>query len=110
MATYDDFSKLDIRVGKVISVDDFPKALKPAYKLTIDFGPEIGTKVSSAQIVTYYSKADLINKMVIAVVNLAPKQIGHFFSQVLTLGLADDKGEIVLVSPDKNILPGAKLC
>jgi len=109
MATYDDFAKLDIRVGKVISVDDFPQALKPAYKLTIDFGHEIGIKHSSAQITAYYSKADLLNKMVIAVVNLPFKQIGHFFSQVLTLGLADDKDEIVLVSPDKNIPLGAKL-
>ena len=102
MATYDDFVKLDIRVGKIIAVDDFPEARKPAYKLTIDFGGEIGMKHSSAQLVSYYKKEDLIGKKVLGVVNFPPRQIGPFLSEVLTLGVPDENHECILVIPDKD--------
>lgn len=103
MITYDDFVKVDMRVGKVIAVDDFPQALKPAYKLTIDFG-ELGIKKSSAQI-TNYKKEELLGRQVICVVNFAPKQIGPFVSEVLTLGAERDEGGYELLRPD----PDAKL-
>tara|TARA_Y100001954_G_C15611864_1_gene503297 strand:+ start:386 stop:748 length:363 start_codon:yes stop_codon:yes gene_type:complete len=109
MATFDDFLKLDIRVGKVIEVNDFPEARKPAYKLKIDFGPEIGIKKSSAQIVERYSKEELLNKMVMGVVNFPPRQIGPFMSEVLTLGVNDPYGNVVLVRPDKDSVIGEKL-
>lgn len=100
MAIYDDFVKLDIRVGKIVAVDDFPEARKPAYKLTIDFGPEIGTKRSSAQLVKHYTKEALIGKKVMGVVNFSPRQIGPFLSEVLTLGVPDSDHECILVVPD----------
>ena len=100
MATIDDFLKLDIRVGKVVDVEDFPEAHKPAYKLTIDFGDEVGIKRSSAQITARYAKEDLSGRLVLAVVNFPPRQIGPFISEVLTLGVPDDNGDIVLVAPD----------
>lgn len=100
MTTYDDFVKLDIRVGKILSVDDFPEARKPAYKLTIDFGSEIGTKQSSAQLVKYYKKEDLVGKKVLGVVNFPPRQIGPFLSEVLTLGVPDADNQCILVVPD----------
>ena len=110
MATYDDFIKLDIRVGKIIAVDDFPEAKKPAYKLTIDFGPEIGTKKSSAQLVKYYKKEDLINTLILGVVNFPPRQIGPFMSESLTLGVPDEQHECILIRPDKNVaVVGGKL-
>lgn len=110
MATYDDFIKLDIRVGKIIAVDDFPEARKPAYKLTIDFGNEIGTKKSSAQLVKYYKKEDLVGKKVLGVVNFPPRQIGPFLSEVLTLGVPDVDHECVLITPDKDdAIVGGKL-
>ena len=110
MATYDDFLKLDIRVGKIIAVDDFPQALKPAYKLTIDFGAEIGLKKSSAQLVKYYQKEELIGRKVLAVVNFPPRQIGPFLSEVLTLGVPDGDHECILITPDKgNAIVGGKL-
>ena len=102
MATYDDFQKLDIRVGKITAVEDFPEARKPAYKLTIDFGPEIGTKRSSAQLVKYYRKDDLVGKLVLGVVNFPARQIGPFISEVLTLGVPDRDHECILVVPDKT--------
>jgi len=102
MVTYDDFIKLDIRVGKVISVEDFPEAKKPAYKLTIDFGVEIGLKNSSVQIVKYYKKEELVGKLVLGVVNFPPRQIGPFLSEVLTLGVPDDNHDCILAVPDKN--------
>ena len=89
MITYEDFAKIDMRVGKVIDVEDFPEAIKPAYKFTIDFGPEIGVKKSSAQI-TNYKKEELIGRQVVCVVNFQPKQIGPFVSEVLTLGAERD--------------------
>jgi len=102
MATYDDFVKLDIRVGKVISVEDFPEAKKPAYKLTIDFGEEIGIKHSSVQIVKYYSKDQLVGKLILGVVNFPPRQIGPFMSESLTLGVPDENGDCILITPDKD--------
>ena len=103
MVTYDDFQKLDIRVGKIISVDDFPEAKKPAYKLTIDFGSEIGQKRSSVQIVKHYKKDVLVGKLVLGVVNFPPRQIGPFSSEVLTLGVPDENGDCILVALDKNV-------
>ncbi len=110
MATYEDFQKLDIRVGKIISVEDFPEARKPAYKLTIDFGPEIGMKKSSAQLVKYYKKDELVGKKVLGVVNFPSRQIGPFLSEVLTLGVPDEEGECVLIVPDNSeAMVGGKL-
>lgn len=110
MATYDDFVKLDIRVGKIVAVEDFPEARKPAYKLTIDFGNEIGQKRSSAQVKKYYSKETLINKLILGVVNFPPKQIGPFMSEALTLGVPDEEGQCVLISPNNdNAVIGGKL-
>ncbi len=102
MATYDDFQKLDIRVGKIIEVHDFPEARKPSYKLTIDFGPEIGIKKSSAQLVKYYKKEELVGKKVLGVVNFPARQIGPFMSEVLTLGVPDGDHECVLIVPDND--------
>lgn len=110
MITYDDFIKVDIRAGTIVQVDSFPEARKPAYKLTIDFGPEIGIKKSSAQITEHYPDKDaLVGKQVIAVVNFPPKQIGPFISEVLTLGLPDASGKVILVNPGKPVPNGARL-
>jgi tRNA-binding protein len=109
MITYSDFEKVDIRVGKIISIEDFPRARKPAYKLSIDFGPEIGIKRSSAQIVKHYSKEALLGMLVLAVVNFPPKQIGPFMSEVLTLGLPDENGDIILITPNREVPLGGKM-
>lgn len=109
MITYQDFQKVDIRVGEIKSVDDFPEAKKPAYKLTIDFGTEIGIKKSSAQITKHYSKAELVGKLIVGVVNFPSKQIGPFVSEVLTLGLADENGDVVLLCPTKKVPLGGKM-
>jgi tRNA-binding protein len=110
MATIDDFLKLDIRVGEIVAVEEFPEARKPAYKLTIDFGPEIGKKRSSAQITQHYKKEDLVGKKVLAVVNFPPRQIGPFISEVLTLGVPDDQNQVILITPDKpGAITGGKL-
>ena len=109
MITYYDFAKVDIRVGKIVKVEDFPEARKPAYKLTIDYGTEVGIKLSSAQITLNYSKEDLLNTLVLGVVNFPPKQIGPFFSECLTLGVDDQAGNVVLVRPDKDAVLGSKL-
>jgi len=109
MATIDDFNKLDIRVGQIVEVKDFPEARKPAYKLTIDFGEEIELKKSSAQIAKHYSKAQLHSKLVLGVVNFPPRQIGPFISEVLTLGVPDDEGETILIQPDGSVPVGGRL-
>ncbi len=106
--TWEDFEKVDIRVGKIIKVDDFPEAHKPAYRLQIDFGEEIGTKASSAQITTM-SKSELTGSLVAAVVNFPPKKIGPYTSEVLTLGFADDEGSWVVVSPRRDVPIGGRL-
>ncbi len=109
MITYNEFENVDIRVGRIIEVEDFPEARKPAYKLLIDFGPEIGAKRSSAQLTKLYSKEELRGRLVMAVVNFPPKQIGHFLSEVLTLGVPDENGSVVLVSPTQEVPLGGKL-
>lgn len=109
MATIEDFQKLDVRVGKVIDVQDFPEARKPVYKLTIDFGQEIGTKKSSAQIVANYTKEELMHRQVLCVTNFPPRQIGPFVSEVLTLGVPDEEGNVVLVRPDTEAPIGGQL-
>ena len=106
--TFTDFAKVDIRVGRIVAVDDFPEARKPAWKLDIDFGP-LGVKRSSAQITLHYGKDDLLGKLVLGVVNFPPRQIGHYFSEVLTLGIELAPGDIVLVHPDRDVPLGAPL-
>jgi len=106
----EDFEKLDIRVGKIIEIEDFPEAKKPSYKLKIDFGSEIGIKSSSAQLVALYTKEGLKDKLVLGVVNFPPRKIGPFLSEVLTLGVPDKEGNCVLIVPDKDIAEiGGKL-
>ena len=105
----DDFLKVDIRTGLIVSVDDFPEARKPAWKLTIDFGDEIGIKKSSAQITDHYGKEDLIGRQIMAVVNFPPRQIGPFMSEVLTLGVSDEAGKVVLLAPDRDVPKGSKM-
>ncbi len=106
--TWDDFAKVDIRVGRIVQVDEFPKARKPSYQLRIDFG-ELGVKTSSAQITRYYDKGDLAGKLVLAVVNFPPRQIANFFSEVLTLGVVLGDGDIVLVHPEREVPPGSRI-
>ena len=107
--SFDDFLKTDIRVGTIVDVQDFPEARKPAFKLLIDFGQDIGRKKSSAQITENYIKEDLIGKQVAAVINFAPRQIGPFMSEVLTLGFPDENGKVVLITPTKKIPNGGRL-
>lgn len=109
MASIDDFNKLDIRVGRVISVEAFPEARKPAYKLIIDLGQDLGLKKSSAQIVENYTREFLINRLVLCVINFPPRQIGPFISEVLTLGIPDENGKVVLVEPEHNVPLGGRL-
>jgi tRNA-binding protein len=109
MITFPDFERVDIRVGRIIHADLFPQARKPAYKLVIDFGTPIGTRQSSAQLTRHYQPAELAGRLVMAVVNFPPRQIGPFMSEVLTLGVPDEQGEVVLVVPDKDVPLGGKL-
>ncbi len=106
---FDDFLKVDIRVGRIIEAAEFPEARRPAYKLKIDFGDEIGVKKTSAQITQNYTPEQLENKLVAAVVNFPPKQIGPIMSEVLTLGFTDENNHVVLVSPDENVPLGGRL-
>lgn len=108
MITWDDFGKIDIRSGTIKDVQDFPKARKPAYQLTIDFGP-LGIKRSSAQITHHYTKEALLNKQVVAVVNFPVKQIASFFSECLVLGVYDENNDVVLLQPDKQVKNGQKI-
>jgi len=107
--SYAEFERVDIRVGRIVNVEDFPEARKPAYKLRIDFGTEIGVKKSSAQATKHYTKADLLNRLVIAVVNFPPKQIGPVMSEVLTLGVPDGEGGVVLLVPDREVPIGGRM-
>ena len=108
MASFDDFMKLDIRVGTILSAKNFEKARKPAYQLEVDFGEELGVKRSSAQITQHYSPEELVGKQVLAVVNFPPRQIANFFSEVLVLGTYSEGG-VVLITPDKPVQNGDKL-
>ena len=108
MIEFDDFLKVDMRVGRVVAVEEFPEARKPAYKLTIDFGPEIGTKRSSAQI-TNYAREELEDRLVVAVVNFPPRQIGPFMSEVLTVGASDEAGNVILLAPDADVPLGGRI-
>lgn len=107
--TWEDFEKVDLRLGTIIDVQDFPEARRPAFKLKIDFGEKIGIKKSSAQITKLYSKDDLLGKQVLAVVNFPPKQIGPFMSECLVTGFYNDDNEVVLTTPDFNAPNGARL-
>ena len=109
MIEFDDFMKVDIRAGTITAVDDFPEARKPAWKLTIDFGEDIGVKRTSAQITDHYGKDDLIGRQVMAVVNFPPRQIGPFMSEVLTLGAADQDGKVVLLGLDHPVPNGSRM-
>lgn len=110
MATIDDFNKLDIRVGKIIEAEDFPEARKPAYKLTIDFGEEIGVKRSSGQFTKHHTKESLVGKLILGVVNFPPRKIGPFLSESLTLGVPDSEGSAILIELDhEEVVIGGKL-
>ena len=107
--SYAEFEKVDIRVGRIVRVEDFPEARKPAYKLLIDFGAEIGTRTSSAQLTARYGRHELEGRLVLAVVNFPPRRIGPYQSQVLTLGVPDANGAVVLLVPDKDVPVGGRM-
>lgn len=109
MITFADFEKVDVRVGRVVGVEPFPEARKPAYKLRIDFGPDVGIKRSSAQLTRRYKADELMDRLVIAVVNFPPRQIGPFLSEVLTLGVPDSDGAVVLLRPDADVPVGGRM-
>ena len=106
---FDDFLRVDVRAGTIITVEDFPEARKPAYKLRIDFGPEVGERKSSAQLTANYDKEALTGRQVAAVVNFPPRQIGPFMSEVLVLGFPDENSEVTLIVPDKTVPNGGRL-
>jgi len=106
---FDDFLNVDIRIGTVVSAEPFPEARKPSFKLVIDFGPVVGTRKSSAQITRHYDCHTLVDRQVAAVVNFPPRQIGKFMSEVLTLGFADEDGEVVMFAPDIRVPDGSRL-
>ena len=108
--TFDDFMKVDIRVGKILRAEEFPEARKPAIKMWIDFGSAIGERKTSAQVTAHYTPETLVGKQVMGVVNFPPRQIGKFMSEVLVLGLADNEGGIVLLSPDQDVPLGERMC
>ena len=107
--SYAEFRRVDIRVGRIVAVEDFPEARKPAYKLRIDFGGDIGIRKSSAQATTHYSKEQLLQRLVMAVVNFPPKQIGPYMSEVLTLGVPDGSGDVVLLEPERDVPLGGRM-
>lgn len=107
--TWSDFEKIDIRIGTITEVKDFPKAKKPAYQLWIDFGPELGIKRSSAQITALYKKEDLLNRTVIAVINFPPKQIADFISECLVLGVYDENNDVILLQADRPVKNGQRI-
>lgn len=107
--TYDDFARVDIRTGRITRVEPFPEARKPAFRLWIDFGPDLGERKSSAQITHHYDPESLIGQQVVAVVNFPPRQIGPVRSEVLVLGVPDEQGEVVLLSPDRNVPLGGRM-
>lgn len=109
MIAYEDFERVDIRVGTIVDATPFPEARKPAIKLTIDFGPEIGVRRSSAQVTAHYKPHQLVGRQVCAVVNFPARQIGPFMSEVLTLGMPDENGHVVLVKPDLHVPDGGRL-
>jgi tRNA-binding protein len=109
LLSYAEFQRVEIRVGRIVEVHDFPEARKPAYKLRIDFGDPIGVKKSSAQATQHYPKADLLGRLVVAVVNFPPKQIGPYMSEVLTLGVPDEKGDVVLLVPEQGVPIGGRM-
>ena len=106
---WDDFQKVDIRVGTIIDVEEFPEARKPAFKLKVDFGEELGIKKSSAQITDLYTKETLLGKQVLAVVNFPPKQIANFFSECLVMGSVDDEGKVILIQPERKVQNGLRI-
>ena len=107
--SFDDFMKVDIRCGRITEAQPFPEARKPAIKLWVDYGPEIGIKKSSAQITTHYTPEELVGKLVFGVVNFLPRQIGPFMSEALVLGVPDEAGEVVLLTPDKDVPIGGRM-
>ncbi|MEM8824993.1 MAG: tRNA-binding protein [Pseudomonadota bacterium] len=109
MISFDDFLKVDIRVGRVTRAEPYPEARKPALKMWIDFGPDLGERKTSAQITAHYTPESLVGRQVLAVVNFPPRQVGRFMSEVLVLGLPDENGEVVLLSPDQEVPLGGRM-
>jgi len=109
MISYSDFTKVEMRVGRIVRADVFPEARKPAYKLVVDFGSDVGQRNSSAQLTDRYKPEDLVGRLVVAVVNFPPRQIGPFMSEVLTLGVPDQNGAVVLLAPDADVPVGGKV-